>query len=264
MDNEFLIQVKKMEKLDTTYAVFGQGTRMPFITCDEDTFNDQIWVFTDEESAQRFAVARREGNQDFLMIVKLENQQLLGFYSSLYLLGVNEVVFAETEQISKIPLERLVLRPDFAGTPEVHKPLTNEQLQLTGLYFMQEVHRGIPTQDKERLMELEEEMAVNLVRSRVLTAVDIQGERPLSDGSNIQFPCLKNQEGKVFHPVFTDINELAKFNTEGKFHTEMIEFANIENILADNLEGVVINPQGMNLIILKSEIKALLERFVKG
>lgn len=264
MVNEFLIQVKKMEKLSATFVLFGQGTKMPFITCDEDTFNDQIWVFTTEESAQRYAQVRRDENQDLMMIVKLENQQLLGFYSSLYLLGVNEVVFVESQQKTKIPLESLVLQPDYSHIPEEKQPLFNPRLHLTGLYFMQEVHRDIPNDEKVSLGELEEELAINLVKSKVLVAVEMQGDRPLSDGSNIEFPCLNNKEGKTFQPVFTDPNELAKFNTENKFHTHKIEFANIEKILKNTLEGVVINPQGMNLIILKSEIKGLFDRFVMG
>lgn len=264
MENEFLTQVKKMEKLSTTFVLFGQGTKMPFIICDEDTFNDQIWVFTTEESAQRFAQARRDENQDLMMIVKLESQQLLGFYSSLYFLGINEVVFVESRQKTKIPLESLVLQADYGHIPEEQRPLINSGLHLTGLYFMQEVGRQIPNDEKVSLGELEEELAINLVRSKVLAPVEMQGDKPLSDGSNIQFPCLNNKEGKTFQPVFTDLNEFAKFNTENKFHTHIIDFANIEKILKNSLEGVVINPQGMNLIILKSEIKGLFERFVKG
>ena len=49
MENEFQIQVKKLQKLETTYVIFGQGTKMPFLICDEESFNDQIWVFTTED-----------------------------------------------------------------------------------------------------------------------------------------------------------------------------------------------------------------------
>ena len=179
MENEFQIQVKKLQKLETTYVIFGQGTKMPFLICDEESFNDQIWVFTTEDGAKDFAQKRKDENKDFMMVVKLENKQLLGFYSSLYLLGVNEVVFSEEAQISKIPLEQLVVQKDYSKLPKNQQPLLNPQMQLTGLYFMQEVQRGIPNNEKPKLRELEEEMAVNLVRTRFLIAVEVEGEKRL-------------------------------------------------------------------------------------
>lgn len=261
MVNEFLMQVKKMQKMNTTYVAFGQGTKMPFITCDKDTFNDQIWVFATEEKAKEFTQKCKDENQDFMMIVRMENNQLLGFYSSLYLIGINEVVFVEAEQMTKIPLNKMVVQPDYSKISDEKRPLVNPQMQLTGIYFMQEVHRNKPNTEKPILRELEEEMAVNLVRSKFLMAMEIQGGEKKADGSNIKIPCVKNQEGKLFQPVFTDHNELRKFNTENKFQANMFEFTNIEKILGSNIEGIVINPQGMNIVILKSRISGLLERF---
>ena len=68
----------------------------------------------------------------------------------------------------------------------------------------------------------------------------------------------------MFQPIFTDYNEFVKFNAQGKFQANMIEFANIEKILGKNVEGIVINPQSMNIVILKSKIPGLLGQFVKG
>lgn len=236
---------------------------MPFITCDKDTFNDQIWVFATEEKAKAFTQKRKDDNQDFMMIVRMENNQLLGFYSSLYMVGINEVVFVEEEQITKIPLNKIVMQPDYSKLPEGKRPLVNPQMQLTGIYFMQEVHRSKPNNEKPELRDLEEEMVVNLVRSKFLIAVEVQGEQRKPDGSNIKIPCVKNQEGKMFQPIFTDHNELRKFNTGNKFQANMFEFVNIQKVLGNSVEGIVINPQGMNIVILKDRIPGILDRFVQ-
>lgn len=263
MENKFLMQVKKMQKMKTTYVAFGQGTKMPFITCDKDTFNDQIWVFATEEKAKEVTQRFKDENQDFMMIVRIENDQLLGFYSSLHLLGVNEVVFVEEEQMSKVPLDKLVVQPDYSKLSEEKRPIVNPQMQLTGLYFMQEVYRSKPSNEKPELRELEEEMVVNLVRSKFLMALDMQGEKRMPDGSNVKIPCVKNKEGKTFQPIFTDHNELRKFNTGGKFQANVVEFANIEKVLGQGVEGIVINPQSMNIVISKEKIPGLLQRFVQ-
>lgn len=264
MDNNFMIQLRKMQKLEHTYAAFGRGTNMPFITCDEETFNDQIWVFTTEEKAKAFAEKRRDEQKDILMVVCFENKQLLGFYSSLYLLGVNEIVFVEEEQTTKIPLEQLVKAPDHSNLPQEKRPIMNPQMQLTGLYFMQELLRAVPNNEKPKLPELEEEMVVNLIRSKFFMPIEVDGDKVLPDGSNIRIPCVKNKEEKMFQPIFTDYAEFQKFNREGKFQANMIEFVNIEKVLGKNIEGVVVNPQGMNTVIARSMIPNLLGRFSKG
>ena len=264
MDNNFQIQVKKLQKLETTYVAFSQGTRMPFITCDEETFNDQVWIFTTEDKAKEFGEKRRDEEKDLLMIVRLENKQLLGFYSGLYLVGVNEIVFVEEEMTTKIPLDKLVIQPDYSKLPKEKQPLVNPQMHLTGLYFMQELLRAKPNNEKPKLPELEEEMVVNLIRSRFFMAIEVQGEKPDKDGSNIKLPCVKNKEGKMFQPIFTDYNEFQKFNTEGKFKANMVDFVNIQKVLGNNVEGIVVNPQGMNTVIAKNIIPNLLNRFSKG
>lgn len=264
MDNNFLIQVKKIQKLEITYVLFGQGTRMPFLICDEETFNDQVWVFTTEDKAKKFAEKRKDENQDMLMIMKMEKKQMLGFYSSLYMLGVNEVVFVEEEMTSHIPLDKLIVRPDYSKLPKEKQPLVNPQVQLTGLYFMQELHRKKPNDEKPGLSELEEEMVVNLVRSRFFMAVEVDGDEVKADGSNIKLPCVKNKEGKMFQPIFTDANEFQKFNAKGNFKANMIEFVNIQKVIGQNVEGIVVNPHGMNTVIVKELIPNLIQRYTKG
>ncbi|MGC4019791.1 MAG: SseB family protein [Muricomes sp.] len=247
--------------MKATYAAFSQGTKMPFITCDEETFNDQIWIFATEERAKEITQRFKDENQDFMMIVRIENNQLLSFYGSLHLLGVNEIVFVEEEQVTKIPLDNVVVPVDYSKTPEEKRPVINPQMQLTGLYFMQEIHRNIPTNEKPVLRELEEEMAANLVRSKFLMALELEGETRRPDGSNLKIPCVKNKEGKTFQPIFTDNNELRKFNSAGKFQANVVEFVNIEKVLGQGVEGVVINPQSMNIVISKDKIPALIQRF---
>ncbi len=263
MENNFREQLMRIQKLEATYVIFCQGTKLPFITCDEETFNDQVWVFVSEEQSKAFGQKRLEENQDVLMVARLTNNQLLKFYSSLYLLGINEVVFVEEEKTTKIPLERLVKEPEYTKLPKGKRPLTNPQMQLTGLYFMQELHRRKPNKEKPKLRELEEEMAVNMVRSKFLMALEVKGEKREPDGSNVMIPCVKNPEGKMFQPIFTDPDEFNKFNKEKRFQANIVDFVNIERVLGKNVEGIVLNPQSTNIVILKSKIPTLIQRFQK-
>lgn len=261
MDNKFKEQILTIQKLETTYVAFCRGTNLPFVVCDKDTFNDQIWVFTTEENAKKFGEKCQEEEKNLLVIVKMTNNQLLGFYSSLYTLGVNEVVLAEETKTTKIPLEKLVKQPDYSKLPENQRPLLNPQMQLTGIYFMQELHRQVPNSDKSNLRDLEEEMAANLVRCRFLMAVEIEGDKAATDGSNVKIPCVKNKEGKMYQPIFTDPAEYQKFNKEQKYQARLVDFDNVQKVLGNNVEGLVVNPQGINIVIMKEKIQVIKDRF---
>ena len=52
MDNRFAI--KKLQKLDGFFTVFSPLTRMPYIHCDEETFDDQVYLFATETGCKDF------------------------------------------------------------------------------------------------------------------------------------------------------------------------------------------------------------------
>lgn len=260
MENQYKEIVIKIQTMENTFVAFFQGTNQPFVTCDKETFNDQIWVFTSEEQAKAFGEKYLQEKIP-LIIVRMENKQLLGFYSSLYALGINEIVLVDGDTQTKLPLEKLVRKPDYSKLPKEKHPLTNPQLQLTGIYFMQELRRQIPMEEKKNLKELEEEMVVNLVRSNFLVALEIGGDKAAKDGSNVKIPCVKSKDGKMYQPLFTDMGEFNKFNGAQKFRASMVPFAQVSKIMGSNVEGLVVNPQGVNIVILRERLNLIQNRF---
>ena len=110
--------------------------------------------------------------------------------------------------------------------------------------------------EKTSLPELEEEVAANVVKSKFLLAVEKKGEE-----ENVQVPYVKNQNGDVFQPVFTDAEEFRRFNQEGKFQALLVTFENMEKVLIPIAKGIVINPNSFNLILPKEKLNALKQRF---
>ena len=258
VDKTFLMRnIQKKEDMIVAFCMF---TNMPFVVCDPETFNDQIWIFDTEEQLQEFAKKYAE-KKVLLKGIKFQNQRFLSFFSMLFTIGVNELVFVSESGTDTIELAELVKRPDFSQLPKEQQPLLNPQMQLTGIYFMQELHRRKPNNEKPKLRELEEEMAVNLVRSKFLVALEVDGEKIEKGGKNVRIPCVKNSEGKMFQPVFTDAKEFGKFNKDKNFKASLVEFVNIKKIINDNVEGMVVNPQTLNIVITKDRIPVLLDRF---
>ncbi|MGI6094243.1 MAG: SseB family protein [Lachnospiraceae bacterium] len=251
--------LRMIQTIKEIYVPFGKMTHMPYVVCDEKTYNDQIWVFTGEDVAGNF-VKRREEERIPLTVEKYENQQFLLFYSGLHALGVNEVVFVNGDKMAKVPLKMIVTPPDYSQIPEVKRPAVNPQLQLSGIYFMQEMRRPVPKEEKKNLLELEEEMAVNVTRAAYMVAVIADGKR--EDGKpNLQVPFIKNQQGDIFQPAFTDPNEFNKFNRKNQFTAIKTDLDGLEKMLVKDAKGIVINPQGFNLVVLREQISQLKKRF---
>lgn len=58
------------------------------------------------------------------------------------------------------------------------RPLINPTLQLSGIYFMQELRRPVEKEEHKNLRALEEELIANLKKSHFLVAMERDEENP--------------------------------------------------------------------------------------
>lgn len=262
MDKAFLI--KSIQKKESMIVAFCAYTNMPFVICDPETFNDQVWIFDNEAELQEFAKPYTQ-KKILLKGMKYLNPNFLGFFSMLYAIGVNELVFVNESGKETLELSELIRRPDFSKLPKEQQPLQNEQLQLTGLYFMQEAARPVPNEEKENLKELEEEFAANLVKSRYIVPIELL-EGPESDNEKLKnrkykLPILKNKKEEIMQPIFTDATELAKFNRENQFKALSVPFAELPKLLVKDSTGFMLNPAGFHIVLPKALLEGLQKRF---
>lgn len=250
--------IRKIQTLGEVYTILSRATRLPYVICDPQSFNDQVWIFENKEDLEKAAKPLTD-KKNPVAAIKVENKSYLSFYTTLYTLGVNSLVFYEKDKATELDLEEIVKKPDFSSLPKEKQPLFNPQLQLSGIYFMQELRRGEANEEKENLSELEEEVAANVVKSRFLMAV--QRPEKDQDPKNVQVPYIKNNKGEVYQPLFSDAEEFRKFNKDKKLQALLVGFDNLEKVLIPVAKGVIINPQGFNLIIPKEKIQGLRQRF---
>ena len=104
--------LKKMREAEAIYVLMSDCTRMPFVVCDPETYDDQVLIFFSEEEAMKGGQEfLKEGNP--LKIFNIENKYMLSFYSSLFPAGVNGMwVGKDTEEEIKLQLTELVRRPE--------------------------------------------------------------------------------------------------------------------------------------------------------
>lgn len=251
-DKKFL--VKSIQKKKEMIVAFCAYTNMPFVVCDEESYNDQIWIFDTEAQLQEFAKPYTE-KKILLRGIKYPNKAFLTFFSSLFTMGINELVFVSDRSTEKIELNELVRQPDFSKLPPEKRPVLNPELQLTGMYFMQEASRPVPMEEKEQLQDLQEELTANMVKARYLVPIEFL-EGPESDMEKLKnkkyrLPILKNKNGDVMQPIFTDPTELAKFNKENKFKALTMPFDNLSKIIVGESKGFMLNPVGFHIAMPK-------------
>ena len=232
----------KLRNAEAIYVLTSDFTRMPFVECDEETFDDEVFLYFEEEDAKREA-QRRIQNGEMMHIVKVMNQFLLSFYTGLYPMGVNCLVTDKGLDSEKaVQLEHLVVRRKDAAEQEGKTVVENAELHLTALYFVQKLRSQKEPKMTEELQELNEEMMAHYIRGRYIVALT----------ENNAVPILKQKDGRVLQPIFTDIQEFMKFqsvNKEDKFKTAVVEVDKISELAAKEAFGITVNPFGVNLVL---------------
>ena len=201
--------LKKLRESDAIYVLMSDCTRMPFVVCDPETYDDEVFVFFSEEDAMR-------GGQEFLKannplkIFNIEKKYLLPFYSSLFPIGVNCMVIGKgTEEEIAIQLGELVRRPEQKPGEE---PIENPELQITAHYQ----------------------------RGRYITAISEDKKMPIlnKDDGQVLMPIFTDvQEFLKFQ------NE----NRDMKYTMGVVEAARIPEAMGPEVTGVVVNPFGIDL-----------------
>ena len=245
--------IKEIQGRENIFVAYSQTTKLPYVTCGEESFNDQAWFFTEEEAIKEFGKKKIE-EKVLLMGMRYEKKDFPKMYGLLFSIGVNTIMWNDGGEQMEIDLERIVRKPDLSKVEPQKRPLINPTLQLSGIYFMQELRRPVPQEEHKNLRALEEEVIVNLRKSDFLVAMQRKGDEP----DKINIPYLKNKEGKILHPVFSDVMEFEKFAKGKKLRIAKVPFNKLPNILIEQAESLVINPMGFNLVLNRDQLKKII------
>ena len=95
-----------LERLRTApelFALMSVCTKEPYVICDPETFDDETELFFDEEDAKKEA-ERLAGEKIPVTVIKLENSQMLPFYTSLYTMGINALLVCAEDETTMVQL----------------------------------------------------------------------------------------------------------------------------------------------------------------
>ena len=245
--------VKQLQNRDVVFVAYSQATKLPYVTCDEESFNDQAWVFSTEEGIKEFGKKKLE-DKILLMGMKYEKKDFPRFYGTLYAIGVNTVIWADGEDRTEVDLTDIAKQADLSKLEPAKRPLFNSTLQLSGIYFMQELRRPVEKEQNGNLRELEEELLVNMRKSQYLVAMEVNEEDP----KQIRIPYLKNKNEEILQPVFTDVMELEKFTKGRKLRIAKVPLNKLPELMIQQAKAYVVNPMGFNLVLTKEQLEKII------
>ena len=235
---ETLIKLKEFREI---YVLMCASTRAPFVACNEETFDDEVYMFYKEEAAKAEMEKLRKKMYP-VQVLKIDQKARLGFFITLVGLGVNAIVVNKNRDTEITVQVNELVRRSGNVVQEGKEVVENPELQLTALYFMQELRKGTKAEMTEELKELYEEMMIHFREGKFL----------LASKEDKQIPLLKQKDEKVFLPVFTDLHEFIRFaqtKRGEKLQAIVVESAKLPGFIKDGITGIVLNPFGVNVPI---------------
>ena len=264
IDNTLVI--KNLQKLEHIFMIFSQYTKMPYVECNPETYDDQIHIFSDQEDVQAFAKEYTE-KKILLMAKQFPKTHVAGVLTSMYALGVNAVVFHHNGTVAHLQLDQIVKRPaNMEELLQKKPPVMNPTLMLSAMYFLEELCRPVE-HDKVQLRELEEEVIANLVRSDYIVAVVHADPNQKLDPTQKDQPkainFLKDKDGQIFMPVFSDTSEFQKFYRDKVKEVAMLvmPFRQLSKHLMKDAKGLALNPGGFNLQIGREQLDKIMSTY---
>lgn len=244
---------RTLQKAEPLYVIMSESTRLPFVECDDETCDDEVLAFDSREMAESAGKELMEEGY-LIRIMELPVKQRLAFFSSLFPIGVNAVKLNKGSKEERLlELFGLITRPalprfsaEIAGQlktdPAIKFHVENPEFHLTAIYYIQKVRNKQAALWKEEVQELYEEMMIHYREGYYISA-------RLEDGG---MPLLKKKNGLALQPLFTDLQEFAKFqraNTSMKIQNFIVSEKGFLKFLTKEASGIVINPFGISLVL---------------
>ncbi len=238
---EFLQNIPSLEKV---YLIQSGYTKNPFVICDEQTFDDKVIVFLDEDFAKSEIEKLNKKNNN-VSYITIEQKDLANAIATLELYGINAINFIDKNYNFLYQISDIVKIP--AREDKNLKIFENPNLAITMTYFMQELRKNDKDSDVDNLKKLEEEMIVNIMRANFLLPISKEKK-----GNAAGLLMMKTGDDKHLIPIFTDHIEFNRFKKDLDVDLKILDFKQMtELIVPENTFAFIINPSGIGVLITK-------------
>lgn len=265
------ISVERLEQCEHLFILYSRATRQPFVSYDKAAGMDQIYTFTQEMKA----VNRRDELERYGYLVQIADIPKEGrfvLFINYHALGIDQVVFCDDHSTTTLALDD-IQRVDLNRLPKQQRPHLNPALQLTSIYFLQELTRNVREEDltdddRQARRDLDEEFGRNLAVSSYMVPIhvkNIRADKPgmRVAGKNFDPVYAKDSEGNNWVPIFSDVTEFEKFNDQNEYQAILISFAQVRQLVGTGMKGALFNPRSQAYRLLPQAMDLLLSHYSK-
>lgn len=244
---------------ETVYVLYSGVTHVPFIACNNETMDDELYLFSDEGAAVS-KQAEMTAKGENVLVRKLDHKAYLAFMPECIFYGVNVLVFTGSAGVCRVPVEELIkVKTDQKAKGQsgsAQSPAQNSVLSLVCLYFLQELRKGEERADTDKLAELDEELSARLAESTLFVPV----RKASGQDSRVELMVLQSTDGSAMIPVFTDPMEYDHFRKGAEQGLTGIPAKQLAQMpLSGPIRGFILNPAGCSLHIGKKELQRIVE-----
>lgn len=256
------VLIKKLKLTKELYIAYDSNTQYPYLD-----FQGRAWIFSEKEYADK-AEEHFKAEKIFLQIKELINKNIINEFGKLHYLGIEKVIIDNGQYNIEINRNDILTPPDYSNVPARKIPVMNPKLQFAMINFFQYVYSRKDYKNKlETIRGLESNMLEEVLKAKFLLPIKLEndkigidgnGANVVEKGNKVNFTVIKDKNGLRWLPAFTDWYELDKAFDRGKLRSSICSFEDILTI-SENLEGIVINCNGLALRIDENNRKIIVE-----
>ncbi len=256
--------LKRIKEAETLYVLMDKSTGFPFIN------RGAVDLFSEKQLAEKGKEALEKQFRK-LEIREIHAGEPVEYGENLFayfaLLGMDAIMVdngAFRIMVDRKELEPTPVIPLPRGTAKLENPLLREAL----LEYMQEIRWTVKYEQRaDVIRQLEQDLFEVMRDARFLVAVrppeglppNLKEGEPLPKNTPIQIPLLTASDQKKFLAVFTDWTEFLKVYQLEKWKGLLVTLKEIMPLMKQ-ADGVVFNPRGENMTVLKENMTKVLER----
>ena len=256
------VLIKKLKLTKELYIAYDSNTQYPYLD-----FQGRAWIFSEKEYADK-AEEHFKAEKIFLQIKELINKNIINEFGKLHYLGIEKVIIDNGQYNIEINRNDILTPPDYSNVPARKIPVMNPKLQFAMINFFQYVYSRKDYKNKvEVIRGLESNMLEEVLKAKFLLPIKLEndnigidgnGANVVEKGNKVNFTVIKDKNGLRWLLAFTDCYELDKAFDRGKLRSSICSFEDILTI-SENLEGIVINCNGLALRIDENNRKIIVE-----
>ncbi|WP_195955470.1 SseB family protein [Clostridium saudiense] len=256
------VLINKIKLTKKLYIAYDKNTKYPYLD-----FQGRAWIFSEKEFADK-AEEYFNKEETFLQMKELINLNIMNEFGKLHYLGIEKVIIDNGQYNIEINRNDILPPPDYSNIPARKIPVMNPKLQFAMIYFFQYAYSGKNYKNKAEVIRgLEANMLEEVLRAKFLLpiklesdniGIDSNGANVVEKGSKVNFTVIKDKDSLRWLPAFTDWYEFNKAFDKSKLKSSICSFEDILTI-SKNLEGIVINCNGLALKIDENNRKVIME-----